>query len=258
MLNDTPLKTKNYRRRALLMTVIAMVVVYILWNLPMFAPVLYPLNLFTTYVHEAGHAVATLLTGGRLIDFSVAFDGSGYITRAGGADWLIGPAGYLGAALFGSLLFFTINRFPRLCNPLAIALGIFLTLFTVIFAYGNLLALLLGVCFGMLVMALGLRAHPILTLLVLNILAVSTALEAFFDLYYLVTMINAKNGSMSNDAVQFSRRVTPLIPPSVIAVTWAGIAILMFGLALYYGTWRIIRDEVDTTYDNIRQCESIS
>lgn len=251
MLNDNIGKPKNYRRRALSMTAIAMVLVYIIWNIPALDFVLYPLQLFTTFIHEAGHALATLITGGDVVNFSIALDGSGVTTRRGGADWLIGPAGYLGAALFGSILFFTVNRFPRLTNPISIGLGVGIALFTIFFSGGSLIALLIGVGMGMAMMALGLRAHPIITMLVLNILAVSTALEAFLDLQYLVFVIDASNGSIPNDAVQFSQRVTPFIPASMVAVTWAAIAIIMFGMALYYGAWQPLRGEINSSYNTL-------
>lgn len=251
MLKENQVKSKNYRRESLFMTAIAMVVVYVLWNLPQLSIILYPLNLFTTYVHEAGHALATVMSGGDVISFTVALDGSGLTTRAGGWNWLIGPAGYLGAALFGSVLFYVINRFPRVTNPVAVVSGVAMALFTIFFSGGNFLALLLGVGFGMVMMALGLRAHPVATMFVLNVLAVSTALEAFFDLRYLIFMIDASNGEVANDAVNFSERVTPFIPPTVIALTWAGIAIIMFGLALYYGAWKPLHREINDTYDSI-------
>ena len=257
MLNDTQEKPKNYRRQSLIMTAIAMIVVYILWNIPQLDIVLYPLKLFTTYVHEAGHAVATLISGGRVEGFEVALDGSGLLTRVGGWNWLIGPAGYLGAAFFGSTLFFVINRFPRFVNPISVGLGIGIALFTIAVAFGNILALFLGVGFGMLMMALGLRAHPAITIFALNILAVSTALEAFFDLRYLIFFIDASNGEVANDAVNFSQRVTPFISPSVIAITWAAIAILMFSLALYYGAWKPLQREISDTYASIATRERL-
>ncbi|MEO0598128.1 MAG: M50 family metallopeptidase [Chloroflexota bacterium] len=258
MLNDNVADkpVRKERRRALVITGLAMVVVYILWNIPQLDILLYPLALFTTYVHEAGHAVAALLTGGEVVAFAVNFDGSGYITRRGGWDWLIGPAGYLGAALFGSVLFYLVNRFPRLTNPLAITIGVGMALFTIFVAYGNLLALILGVGFGMILMALGMRANPLITLLAMIILAVSTALEAFFDLRYLLFVTDANlmiNGErVANDAVQFSQRVTPFISPSIIAITWAAIAVIMFSMALYYGAWKPLQREIDDTYDTIR------
>ncbi|MGB7338027.1 MAG: M50 family metallopeptidase [Phototrophicaceae bacterium] len=252
MLNTTQEKPRNYRRQSLIMTAVAMLVVYILWNIPALDILLYPLKLFTTYVHEAGHALATLISGGDVVSFSVALDGSGLTVRRGGADWLIGPAGYLGAAMFGSLLFFLVNRIPRLANSLAVILGVGIAIFTIIFSGGNLLALLLGVGFGMLMMALGLRAHPAITMVTLNILAVSTALEAFFDLRYLIFVIDASNGSTPNDAVQFAQRVTPFISPTVIALTWAAIALLMFGMALYYGAWKSLSGEINESYQSLR------
>jgi len=261
MLKENNAKPKNYRRESLMMTGIAMLVVYVLWNIPQLDILLYPLKLFTTYVHEAGHALAAIISGGEVISFTVALDGSGLTTRRGGWDWLIGPAGYLGAALFGSVLFYVVNRFPRVTNPVAVVLGVAMALFTIFFSGGNFLALLLGVGFGMIMMALGLRAHPVITMFALNILAVSTALEAFFDLRYLMFFIDASNGEVMNDAVNFHDRVTPFIPASVIAITWAGIAIIMFALALYYGAWKPLQREINDTYDTItkkdRKIESV-
>jgi hypothetical protein len=95
------------------------------------------------------------------------------------------------------------------------------------------------------------RANALITMLVLNILAVSTALEAFFDLRYLVFISDASRGSVANDAVNFSERVTPWIPASLIAVTWAAIAVIMFATALYYGAWKPLQREINETYDTI-------
>jgi hypothetical protein len=243
----------NYRRRALLITVIAIIIVYVMWNIPALSMILYPLRLFTTYVHEAGHAVATIISGGHVLGFLVSPDGSGLTTRAGGWDWLIGPAGYLGAALFGSALFYVINRMPRYVNGIAVLLGAAMVIFTVLFArsdeQGLPVALLLGVGAGMLLIVLGMRVHGAITLLILNVLAVSTALEAFFDLRYLIWASGASRGAVMNDAAQFSQRVTPLIPPALIALIWAAIAIIMFGIALYYGVWKPFRQEIDDSYN---------
>lgn len=253
LLNEN--KPKNYRRRALFMTLIAMVVVYILWNLPALGIVLYPLRLFTTYIHESGHALAALATGSDYVAFLISPDGSGLTTRTGGVNWLIGPAGYLGAALFGSLLFYIINRFPRLINGVATVLGVGMIIFTLIFARpdesGLPLALFLGVIAGVALMAIGMRANALITMLILNVLAVSTALNAFFDLRYLIFATNASRGSIANDAVNFSERVTPWIPPSIIALTWASISIVMFATALYYGAWKPLQQEINETYETI-------
>lgn len=251
MFKNNSEQTTSYRRQSLGMTAVAMVVVYILWNIPALDVVLYPLQLFTTYVHEAGHALATLITGGTVNSFSVALNTSGVTSSSGGIRWLIIPAGYLGAALLGSLMFFIVNRFPRLTNPISVGLGVSMAIFTVIFSGGDIVALSLGVGFGLLLMVIGLRANPMITMVTMNILAVSTALDAFFSLRYLIFVSDASNGRVVNDAMAFSREVTPFISASLTAFTWAGIAIVMFAMAFYYGVWKQLGREITDSYHSI-------
>ncbi|MCA9911766.1 MAG: M50 family metallopeptidase [Anaerolineae bacterium] len=251
-LNTNP---TNLRRRALVMTALAMIVVYILWNIPALDWLLYPLHLFTTFIHEAGHSLAAIITGGRVEEFVVSLDSSGYARTAGGIRAIVIPAGYLGSAVFGSLLFYFTNRFPNLVKPLAFLLGGGMMVFTALFARpdetGLPLSLVLGVGFGALLMFLGAKVPGWITMLALNVLAVSTALGAFIDLQYLVTFIGATRGDTVNDAVAFSQSVTPLVPASLIAIIWAGMALLMFGISLYYGAWKPLRQEIDTAYNSI-------
>src|SRR5436190_18778698 len=67
--------------------------------------VLYPFKLFTTWVHECGHALMTVMVGGTVSSIAIEPDTSG-LTRslvpAGRfARGLVASAGYLGAALGG-------------------------------------------------------------------------------------------------------------------------------------------------------------
>src|SRR5262245_34171917 len=69
---------------------------------------LYPFKLFTTWVHECGHALMTVIVGGRVTSVTIEPDTSG-LTRglvpasrlAGGA---VASSGYLSAAIVGCLL----------------------------------------------------------------------------------------------------------------------------------------------------------
>jgi Peptidase M50B-like len=242
----------NYRRRALFIALIAMIVTYIMWNIPQLDILMYPLRLFVTYVHESGHALAALLTGGQIWEFVVAADGSGHVVSSGGSRWLIAPAGYLGAALFGSCLFFVVNRLPRFANGIAYTLGGAMIVFTLAFVLPNSvqpIALLIGIGFGLALIAVAAKLPLMLTLLVLNVLAIITALNAVFDVFILMRVIDA--GSDANDAVNFARNVTPFVPPALIALTWAGIALLLFALAFYYGAWKPLHTEINDTYNAI-------
>jgi hypothetical protein len=93
----------------------AMGIVFVLWNIPQLDFILYPFRLFVTFVHEAGHGLAAILTGGRFEGFEVYSSGAGQALTVGGSRAVILPAGYLGAALFGAVLFYLVNSapFPR-------------------------------------------------------------------------------------------------------------------------------------------------
>ena len=249
-------KPKRYRRQALGMTALALVVVAVLWNVPQLDFIVYPLRLFVTYVHEAGHSLMAILTGGKVLGFFVSPNGSGVATTAGGARALILPAGYLGAAFFGSMLFYLVNRFPRMANGLAAVLGVGMVLFTVMFARpddsGMPVALAVGTIFGMLMMFIGLRANSLITMLLLNVLAVMTALNAVLDVWMLTQFIGATRGEVHNDAVAFSESITPLVPPTVVATIWMVIAGAMFAVAVWYGVVKPLKREVNDSYDALR------
>ncbi len=247
------LQRREDRRKALIVTALTLVVVYIIWNLPAFRFVLYPLNLFVTYVHEAGHALAAVVTGGQIDGFLVSPDGSGLARTIGGSRFLILPAGYLGAALFGSVLFYLTNRFPRFSNAIAVALGLFMIGFTLLFARpdetGALTAIVIGVGFGVVLLMIGLKATRFITQFTLNTLAVLTTLNAVLDVVYLVSNADAGRGVIRNDAAAFASEVMPIVPASVVALTWAGLAIGMLAIAGYYGIIKPLREEINDAYN---------
>ncbi|MEI6408730.1 MAG: M50 family metallopeptidase [Bacteroidota bacterium] len=88
---------------------LAMVVIYVmlkflggsLGNLA-----LYPVTLFVTFLHEFGHALAGILTGGTVEGMRINPDGSGLTRTTGGSQGIILMGGYLGSAILGNLLFY--------------------------------------------------------------------------------------------------------------------------------------------------------
>ncbi|MEO6039377.1 MAG: M50 family metallopeptidase [Saprospiraceae bacterium] len=67
--------------------------------------VLYPVTLLVTFLHEFGHALGAIITGGEVVSLQVSPDGSGYTTTRGGSSGLILMGGYVGSAVLGNLLF---------------------------------------------------------------------------------------------------------------------------------------------------------
>lgn len=66
---------------------------------------LYPVTLFVTFLHEFGHALGALCTGGSVVGMQINPDGSGYTLTRGGSRAVVLMAGYLGSAVLGNLLF---------------------------------------------------------------------------------------------------------------------------------------------------------
>lgn len=231
--------SSQFRRRTLLMALASMGIVFILWNVPQLDFILYPFRLFVTFVHEAGHGLAALLTGGQFHGFEVYSSGAGQALTSGGSRAIILPAGYLGAAFFGAVLFYLVNRLPY---PRAIArvLGVVVIVFSLLFsrfisaAFVVSLAPVVGLMSGLVLFLVGSRAGRDVNILVLNLLAVLTALNAVLDLLYLIQNTSVMLGALRNDAAAFSAEFTPGLPPAMWAIIWAMIVVLMLGVSIWY------------------------
>lgn len=250
----------NIRRQTIVVTVLALVFALLIWNMGEvesssqsvgldLKAITYPVRLFVTYVHEAGHSLAALLTGGQVQGFTVSPDGAGFAVTAGGNPSLILPAGYLGAALFGSLLFFLTNRIPGWTRGLSLLIGLSIIVLTLSFALPSEdrgpTALIVGIGFGVGLIALGWLAPRIVNLFLLNTLAILTGLNAVFDLRQLIQIAGNGNGSVVDDAAAFSRDIAPLLPAWVIAAIWAAVAIAMLGAAVYFGLIKQVGGEIN-------------
>ncbi len=77
------------------------------------AVILYPVTLLVTFLHEFGHALGAILTGGSVQALQINSDGSGYTVTAGGWKAIILMGGYVGSAILGNLLFYVAVKKPN-------------------------------------------------------------------------------------------------------------------------------------------------
>ena len=80
--------------------------------------ILYPVRLFVTFLHEFGHAIGAVLTGGAVEDVQINADGSGFTRSRGGSIPITIMGGYLGSAIFGNILFYVGARGQRTVRPM--------------------------------------------------------------------------------------------------------------------------------------------
>ncbi len=96
----------------------AFVVFVVLWQTGNLDGLLYPLRLLVSLIHEMGHGLTAILTGGHFDHFEVFANGAGLAYTYGGSAFLVPQMGYMGAALFGAVLLTLTNR-VRDVRPIA-------------------------------------------------------------------------------------------------------------------------------------------
>lgn len=202
----------------------------------------YPFRLLLTIVHELGHGLAALMTGGNFIRFVIFPNGAGLAYTAGGWRWLVIPAGYLGVALFGAGLIL-LGR-SHYWSRLAMALmgGAMLVLSA---RYGipsiispnfssGILTTISGLIFGGFFLWVALKAAPGWIIFLLHLVAIQAGLTAFSDLVAVIGLSTRFFDAPANDARSMAELT--FIPAIVWAVLWAVVALLLIGGAIWL-TW---------------------
>jgi hypothetical protein len=208
-----------------------------LWFIPFAEVITYPIRIFVTFVHEAGHALAALATLGGVNRIELSWNGSGVTETVGGASMLISSAGYLASTLYGAGLLLVLRR-ARNARWAALGSGIGLLLITALFG-GNYVAWLVGLAVGAGCVALALKARPRAVHFFMSFLAIQCLLNAFYDLRTLM-YISVYNPELATDARNMSDATGGIIPPMLWAVGWTVIstAILIATLLVYYRSLR--------------------
>lgn len=136
--------------------IIAIIATFVLGWIPFVgSALLYPFALFGTFIHEAWHALASVLTGGKVTGMHVNWDTSGVTWSSGGSRFVTASAGYLGSTITGGALLLAARK-QNWAQPTLIITGALTLLATVFFAgYGNPWIPLLAVGFGTSLFATG-------------------------------------------------------------------------------------------------------
>lgn len=213
------------------------------WHFPVVDMLLYPVRIFVTTIHELGHALTTLLTGGQVVAMTVVPDGreaAGITIFRGGSSMLIYQMGYLGATVAGCLMMVLAAQERRARGAL-IALGVLIATTGAVFCFG---AVLKGrVSEGTLSIAATLALAAVLTTcgiklsaraaqVMLIFLAVQTALNGLSDVIGLMLMTVGANAPTMSDAVAL-QRITGL--PALLWVGfWAVLSVILLALTFKF------------------------
>jgi hypothetical protein len=190
----------------------------------------YPVRIFVTLIHEGGHALMTVLTGGRVVGMGIMPNGSGVTLSQGGWQFPVYMAGYLGAVAFGAFCL-QLGRKPQSGKNGLVLLAAIVLIVTGLWlrpigegAFGFWMGLAVGV--GLLVAAR--YVSPTTAAFLTSFLAVQLCLNALFDLRDLVWLTT--NTNAPNDAVFMAREYG--LFPWFWALMWAGCSLVILGIAL--------------------------
>jgi Peptidase M50B-like len=207
----------------------AAVAVSLVVSLTSWAPfILYPFKLFTTWVHESGHALMTVLVGGRVTSITIQPDTSGltqgYVPVGRVARGLVTSAGYLGAAIVGCLLLAS-TRVERRAPAILLGLGV-LMLLTLVLWMRNLFGVAVVLAWGVALIALARKGAANALRFFLSLLAIQLALNAVYDIRVLFLIDRRQS-----DAATMARLF--LLPSWVWATTWMLMSGAMLGATLW-------------------------
>lgn len=220
-----------------------------LWIISLFVPftsyLVYPLQLFATFVHEGSHVLAAVLTGSQVLSLTVSPDTSGVVWSAANgwlAQLLISSAGYLGTTAFGTLLLVWMRYGLSSRIGLYVSagfVGIMTLVFGLIFPIWNVFSanvsigsvaftVLSGAALTAGLFAIAKYATEKWANFSLAFLSVQCLLNAVFSLktlFFVSTMTDAQS-----DALNMANATG--IPSILWVLIWIGISVVMIGVGL--------------------------
>ena len=189
---------------------------------------LYPFRLFTTWVHECGHAIVTVLLGGSVNSIMIETDTSGVTRSLVPASrimqGLVASAGYLGASVAGCLLLAAARR-AAWARAIIWSVGAFMLL-TLVIWIRNLFGFVVVLTWGLALVALARKGSGNASRFVLSLLAIQVALDSVYDIR--VLLLRDRGHS---DAEAMARLF--LLPSWMWASAWMLISVGMLGWTLW-------------------------
>ncbi len=214
----------RYDGRSSAILLAAMLLIAWLWD----TWFIYPIQLFTVFLHELSHGIAAVLTGGSILKIELSSQLGGTCWHRGGWPFVVLPAGYLGSMLWGAAILVGAAR-TRYDKAIAMGLGVLMIFVGLAFvrpivSFGMGFTLL----FGAALFLLGKHAGEAVNDISLRILGLTSCLYAVFDIKDdLITRTVP-----ISDAYRMSELLV-FVPSKVVGVAWIILALLGTGYALH-------------------------
>jgi len=179
---------------------------------------LYPIRIFVTFLHEFGHAIGALITGGSVEAVRIHANGGGMTTTLDGNLAVILIGGYIGSALFGNILFYIGAKQTRLVKPV-MALLILALLVTAFVWFNSVFTTLVLVIFAAILFWIGFKTSYGRDILML------------LGLASVIYIIQDTAAGPSSDLKAFEREMV-FLPAKLWMYIWLAVALGLIALNL--------------------------
>ncbi|MFH1808071.1 MAG: M50 family metallopeptidase [Pseudomonadota bacterium] len=186
---------------------------------------MYPIKVFVVLLHELGHGLAAVVSGGEIVRIELSANLGGVCWSRGGWTLLVLPAGYLGSMFFGGLILVGAAR-TRHDRLISMGLGVMVLLVTVLYVR-SLFGFVFGLGFGLLLVGLGRWAPEQINDLWLKFLGLTSSMYAVIDIKEDLISRTVPG----SDAWAMSKAF--LLPPVFWGVLWIAIALVATGFFLW-------------------------
>ena len=243
------LRLSNDARPQAMTLLAATAISLLLWFIPFAWVLYYPFELFVTFIHEGGHALAGVLTGRSINYMWVATDTRGLTVSTSQSEGVLGTmfvssAGYLGAMAYGALLLVLIRKAVA-ARIVLLATGVYIFAITMIFGFimpiwsfdglsGIPFTLVAGLVISATLVLIARFASARVATFFMSFLAVQCVLNALFHLRDVFTLSSPFSSQIVHTDAATMANVTG-IPAIFWAAFWIVLAVglLWFVMRLY-------------------------
>lgn len=159
---------------ALIATVAA---IFFFWH----HPPLYPLKVLIVFFHESSHAIATVATGGEVVELVVNRHQGGHVVSRGGSRFLTLTAGYLGSLIWGTLIYLVAARTRKDALAMTLLGGLIITIAALFVR--NLFGLAFSAGAGVAMILLGIWAGERVNDFILKLIGLTSMVYVPLDIY---------------------------------------------------------------------------
>ncbi len=186
---------------------------------------MYPIKVFVVLLHELGHGLAAVISGGRIVRIELSANLGGVCWSQGGWRLLVLPAGYIGSMVLGGMILLSAAR-TRHDKLISTLVGVGTVLVTLLFVR-SLFGFAFGLGFGAAMIAAGRLLPEKINDLWLKFLGLTSAMYAVIDIKE-----DLISRTVPGSDAYAMAEILPL-PPTFWGVLWLIIALVV-------GAWLVV------------------